>query len=127
MIDGDTVVLDSGERVRYLLVDTPEITGGHDDCFGQEAADFNSDMVLGKEISLDYDAECLDRYGRQLAYVTVGGRDLNQLIIERGYGCVLYIPPSGADREAEFRALEATAKAEGRGVWGACEVVTCEN
>ena len=121
------MVLDSGEHVRYLLVDTPEITNGHDDCFGQEAAEFNTDMVLGKEIELDYDVDCVDRYGRQLAYVTVDGVDLNRLIIERGYGCVLFIPPSGADLEPEYRALEATAKAEGRGVWGACEVVTCEN
>ena len=127
VIDGDTVVLDSGERVRYLLVDTPEVTGGNDECFGAEATTFNSDLVLGQEIELDYDVDCLDYYDRLLAYVSVGGHEVNRLIIERGYGCVLFIPPSGADREAEFLALEATARAEGRGVWGACEDVPCEN
>ncbi len=84
-------------------------------------------MVLGKEVKLAYDVECEDRYGRLLAYVSVAGRELNTLIIERGYGCVLYIPPSGEDREEEFLGLEAIAEAEGRGVWGACEDVPCEN
>ena len=121
------MILDSGERVRYLLVDTPEITGGKNDCYGLEAKTYNADLVLGKEIELDYDVDCVDYYDRQLAYVSVGGHEVNRLIIERGYGCVLFIPPSGADREAEFLALEATARAEGRGVWGACEVVACEN
>ncbi len=127
VIDGDTIDLESGERVRYLMVDTPETTGGKDECFGAEATQFNTDLVLGKEVELVFDEECEDRYGRLLAYVSVGGREVNTLIIERGFGCVLFIPPSGADREDEFLALEAAARAEARGVWGACEDVPCEN
>ena len=127
VIDGDTIELESGERVRYLMVDTPETTGGKDECFGTEATQFNSDLVLGKEVDLVFDEECEDRYGRLLAYVSVGGREVNSLIIERGFGCVLFIPPSGADREDEFLALEAAARAAARGVWGACEDVPCEN
>src|SRR5690242_6898196 len=57
VIDGDTVVLDSGERIRYLLVDTPEITNGHNDCYGAEARDYNNMLVTGQSVTLEYDVE----------------------------------------------------------------------
>jgi len=128
VIDGDTIVLDSGEKIRYLEMNAPEITNGHNDCYGQEAAQFNSDLVLGKEVTLRYDVDCTDKYGRLLAYVSVGGREVNSLLVERGYACVLVIPPNGADRADEFNALENVAKDAGAGMWGdgVCQVITCE-
>ena len=73
------------------------------------------------------DVNCaLDRFDRTLAYVSVSGQDVNALMIERGYACVLHISPNGDDRAAEFKALEATAKAESRGLWGACDPVPCD-
>ena len=120
VIDGDTIVLASGEKVRYLLVDAPETTNGHDDCFGANASQFNSDLVLGKTIALDYDVECNDMYGRLLAYVSVGGQDVNALLVQRGYACVLHIPPNGDARADEFKVYQADAKANSRGLWGAC-------
>jgi len=122
VIDGDTIELDSGERVRYLLVDTPEITGGKDECYGAEAHAFNRDTVGGKEITLTYDElECEDRYGRLLAFISVGDRDINALLVERGFARVLYIAPSGEDRKAEYEALELQAQMGNAGQWGACE------
>jgi micrococcal nuclease len=126
IVDGDTVDLDTGVRVRYLMVDTPESTGGATDCFGQNAKTFNSDLVLNKEVELTYDVEREDRFGRTLAYVSVDGMEVNTLLVERGYGCVLYIPPNGEDRRTEFETLEATAKQELRGMWGQCTDVTCD-
>jgi len=126
-IDGDTIELDSGERVRYLLVDTPESTGGATDCWGAESAAYNAMLVEGKEVELTYDeAACEDRYGRLLAYVRVDGREINALLVERGYACVLYIPPAGEDRRVEFTDAETLAKAQDTGMWGACEEVTCD-
>jgi micrococcal nuclease len=127
VIDGDTVELSGGERVRYLLIDTPEITGGKDECFGAEASQFNAQLVDGKTVSLAYDVQCEDRYGRLLAYVSVGDREVNRLLVERGYACVLHIPPNGEDRRVEFLDLQALAKALGRGMWGACPEVSCRN
>lgn len=121
VIDGDTIVLTSGEKVRYLLVDAPETTNGHADCFGANAAKLDSDLVLGKSIELDYDVDRTDAYGRTLAYVHVGGTDVNALLVERGAACVLFIPPDGADRRAAYEALQADAKAHHRGIWGACD------
>jgi micrococcal nuclease len=126
VIDGDTVELDSGERVRYLLVDTPEITGGKNDCFGAEARDFNRELVQGKRITLAYDVECQDRYGRLLAYVEIEGRDVNRLLVDRGFACVLHIPPNGEARADEFFAAVQAAEAGLVGLWGACDEITCD-
>lgn len=125
-IDGDTAELASGERVRYLMIDTPETTGGKNDCFGAEAAVFNREAVEGRLVTLEYDEVCEDDYGRLLAYVSVGDREINALMVERGYACVLQIPPNGADRAEEFDDLEYAAKSGMVGLWGACEEVTCD-
>jgi micrococcal nuclease len=121
VIDGDTIVLATGEKIRYLLVDAPETTNGHDDCYGANAAQFNTDLVLHKQIELTYDVEKMDMYGRTLAWVTVDGNDVNKLMVERGYACVLFIKPDGMSRYDEFKMLQADAKANSRGVWGACD------
>jgi len=127
VIDGDTVELEGGEKIRYLMIDTPEITSGHDDCYGAEARDYNTQLVEGQRVALRYDVECRDRYDRLLAYIEVEGREVNSLLVERGFACVLHIPPNGDDRRNEFDNLEALAQAERRGMWGACEEVTCAN
>lgn len=127
VIDGDTIDLASGERIRYLLVDTPESVNGATDCYGTNAAQLNRDLVEGREVTLAYDeAGCTDRFGRLLAYVSVGGVEVNRTLVERGYACVLYIPPAGELRHNEFENLEAVARAAGRGMWSACPVVTCD-
>jgi micrococcal nuclease len=125
-IDGDTIELVTGEKVRYLMIDTPESTNGATDCFGSNAHDFNAALVEGKEVHLEYDVECEDHFDRLLAYVTVGDTEVNSLLVERGYACVLHIPPNGDDRVDEFEALEIAAKNDNRGMWGTCEVITCE-
>ena len=125
VVDGDTIVVSGGVRVRYLLVDAPENTNGHDECYGPSATRFNADLVLGKTVELEYDVECRDVFDRTLAYVTVDGQDVNQLLVERGYACVLHIPPDGDARVAEFEALESAARAARRGLWGACDPIPC--
>jgi micrococcal nuclease len=124
VIDGDTIELESGDTIRYLMVDTPENTSSVE-CYGPEATTFNAELVEGKDVKIEYDAECTDRYDRLLGYVSVDGREVNSLLVERGFGCVLYIPPNGTDRQEEFDALEATARAESRGLWGACPENPC--
>ncbi len=126
VIDGDTIDLASGEIVRYLLIDTPETTGGKTDCFGDEAAAFTTDAVLGKTVALRYDEVCRDTYGRLLAYVEINGRDLNLLMVERGYACVRHTSPNGDDQVDEFTELERTARAGKIGLWGACDEVSCD-
>lgn len=126
VIDGDTIELEGGERIRYLLIDTPEFTNGKMDCWGEQAFEANRSFVEGQEISLRYDVNCDDRFDRLLAYVSVGDRVINELMIERGHGCVLQIPPNGEDDIDLYDALQSEAQAAGRGVWGACDPVTCD-
>lgn len=126
VIDGDTLLLEGGERVRYLLADAPESAGGRSECFGAEARAFNRALVEGRRVSLTYGEACEDRFGRLLAYVSVDGHEVNALLVERGHACVLHIPPAGSARRAEFEALEAGARRASRGVWGACAPVSCQ-
>jgi micrococcal nuclease len=119
ILDGDTVELEDGRKIRYLLVDTPETSDG--DCFAQEAKQFNSDLVLDKTITIDYDVECTDMFDRTLAYVSVDGQEINSLMIQRGYACVLHIPPNGESRADEFRALQLDAERANRGLWSVCD------
>ena len=125
VIDGDTVELESGERVRYLLVDTPEVTEPAE-CFGPEATEYNRSLVEGETVSLSYDVECTDRYDRLLAYVERQGRSINELLLSRGYACVLHIAPNGNDRADEYRRLEETAQVGQVGMWGACAEDPCD-
>jgi micrococcal nuclease len=119
VVDGDTIVLETGEKVRYLMVDSPESTTSKD-CYGEEAKDFNRSLVLNQTVTLRYDKECTDRYKRLLAYVSVNGREVNTLLVERGFACVLHIAPNGDDRVIEFNNLMAAAKTAGKGLWSAC-------
>lgn len=125
IIDGDTIALQSGVTIRYLMVNTPETTGGKNDCFGAQAVAFNRDLVEGKTVELRYDVECEDRFGRTLAYVSVAGQEVNKLLLERGYACLLHIAPNGDDRLDEYKAIEAEAKAADRGLWGTCDPIPC--
>lgn len=123
VIDGDTVELSSGDRLRYLLVDAPELDKG--ECFAAEAATYNTRMLADRRIRIEDDRVCRDDYGRRLGYVSVEGREVNGELIARGYACVLQIPPNGADRVVRYREAESRARAERRGLWAVCDHSPC--
>lgn len=126
VVDGDTLALTDGTKIRLLLVDTPETTQGKNDCYGQEAKAFTVSQVAGKTIDLSYDeGSCTDRYGRTLAYVKADGVELNAELAKQGFACFLYIKPGGQARQEEFATYEAEAKTNRTGMWGACTVIPC--
>jgi len=63
--DGDTLAMSTGEQVRYVGVDTPEIDhqGGKSDFLAHEARQFNAKLVQGKQIRLEFDQERNDHHG----------------------------------------------------------------
>ena len=126
VIDGDTIELDSGERVRYLMIDTPESTTEHE-CWGEEAKAANAALVEGKTVSLRYDEECTDDYDRLLAYIELSGQEINRVMVERGHACVLHIPPNGDDVVDEYEALEYQAQMQvpPAGLWATCDPSPC--
>jgi micrococcal nuclease len=123
VVDGDTIVLAGGERVRYIGVDTPESVkpGTPVQCFAKAASHFNARLVEGRRVRLRYDAERQDHYGRTLAYVyrEPDGLFVNAELVRRGYATSLTIPPNVAHAE-DFRRLASGARRAGRGLWSAC-------
>jgi micrococcal nuclease len=123
VVDGDTIVLAGGERVRYIGVDTPESVkpGTPVQCFAKQASAFNERLIDGQQVRLRYDAERVDRYGRTLAYVyrVRDGLFVNAELVRRGYARTLTIPPD-VSHAAEFARLARTARSRARGLWSAC-------
>lgn len=123
--DGDTVILEGGEHIRFLLVNTPEVanayTGAPADCYGDEALALTRALLLGQTIDLAYDVTCRDRYDRLLAWLSLDGLDVNAHLLEEGAARVMFVRPNGASRYEQYRALEASARARGVGQWSACE------
>lgn len=124
VIDGDTIELENGERVRYIGIDTPEFRANQEpDPYAQEAYEANRNLVDGKEVYLEFDVQERDRYGRILAYTYVDDLFVNAWLIENGYAQILTIPPNVAYQDL-FLKLERQAREENRGLW---EIEPVEN
>jgi micrococcal nuclease len=125
VVDGDTLVLGTGERVRLIGVDTPESKRPNTpvEYFAKEATAFTRRMVEGEQVRLEYDPANAPRghkdntsQKRTLAYVFLeDGTLLNGEIIKQGYGHVLTRYPFS--RMEEFRRFEREAREERRGLW----------
>lgn len=118
VVDGDTIVLDSNERVRLIGVDTPETVHPSKpvEFFGKEASAFTKRTVEGKKVRLEYDWQRKDKYGRTLAYVYLSdGTFLNAEIIKQGYGHAYTKFPF--KYLETFRKYEREAREQGRGLW----------
>ncbi len=95
--DGDTFALSTGEHVRYVGVDAPEIDheGGESEFLAHEARQQNAKLVQGKPVRLEFDQERNDRHGRLLAYVFLENGDMvNELLVRKGFARVLPKPPN---------------------------------
>jgi len=122
VVDGDTIVLENGERVRYLGIDTPETSdpGRGIECYGPEATERNRHLVEDRLVRLEADQSNRDRYGRLLRYVYVDDLFVNGELVEEGYAYTSYWPPDTRYYQ-ELLALESQARAAGRGLWSACQ------
>ena len=123
-IDGDTIELEDGTRVRLMGVDTPESVDPRKpvEHFGKEAAAYTASLVVGRRVTLVYDqnnaaSQHRDRYGRLLAYVTLpDGSDLSRRIIAGGYGHAY--PQYPCERIDDYLAQERLARTLRLGLWG---------
>lgn len=91
VVDGDTIYLDNGEKVRFVGVNTPER--------GVEgyitSKNFVQKLCLNKEVGLDIDdSKHSDKYGRTLAVVIVDGKNVNEMLLKEGLAEIMYMPPS---------------------------------
>jgi len=124
VIDGDTIRLRNGRVVRYIGIDTPETSQGRE-CFAEEAAKMNKELVLGKKVRLVRDVSGTDRYGRLLRYVYVSEDEsqdeifVNEYLVRMGYASVMTYPPD-ITYSSLFVEAERQAREESRGLWGEC-------
>ena len=121
VIDGDTIRIDTGDTIRYIGIDTPETKHPRigKECFGEEAARFNEQLVLGKSIILEKDVNDTDRYGRLLRYVWLEGEMVNKILVEQGYAQASAYPPD-IKYQVVLDAVEREARENGRGLWTSC-------
>ncbi len=124
VIDGDTLIVSGGYRIRLIGVDTPETKDPRRpvQCFGQEASAFLTDLLpRGTGIRLVGDVEARDVYDRTLAYAyrLPDGLFVNADLVRQGYARTLTIPPNVAHAD-ELIVLAQQAREAGRGLWTAC-------
>jgi micrococcal nuclease len=128
IVDGDTIIVTGGTRVRLIGVDTPETVDPASpvQCFGPEATRYATELLpVGTGVRLVYDVERLDRFGRTLAYVykLTDGVFVNLAMARSGFALQLTVPPNVAHAE-QFRAAVAEARTASRGLWQACPSAT---
>ena len=118
VIDGDTIIISTGEKVRYIGINTPEIHHPTKkvECFGKEASEKNRELVLGKEVRLEKDISDKDKYGRLLRYVYVGELFVNDYLVRNGFANVATFPPNVQFKNI-FLEAEKEARENGRGLW----------
>ena len=118
VIDGDTVELENGERVRYLGIDTPETVhpGKPVECFGPEASERNKELVEGKKVRLLQDGPDRDIYDRLLRYVFVGGTFVNGDLVWGGYAYARSYAGTPLFYQTLVQ-LERSAREGKRGLW----------
>ena len=112
--DGDTMTLESGDRIRLRWVNTPELRPAED--YGIEAREAAKQLVLGREAKLIFGKVKRDGYGRLIAGVEIDGKDLSTHLLELGLAHLFIIPPDDTDH-AERQAAQARAQAARRGIW----------
>jgi micrococcal nuclease len=119
-IDGDTLLLSNGERIRLIGVNTPETVHPNKpvEYFGKEASAFTKREIEGRKVRLEYDWQKQDRYGRTLGYVYRIPDDffLNAEIIKQGYGHAY--TPFPFKYLDQFRQYEREARENKKGLWG---------
>jgi len=125
VIDGDTIVLHDGRKVRYLGINAPE----HGQPYAREGTNSNRRLVGGLSVRLEFDQVREDRHGRLLAYVyatkcevrgTKCGEEtlVNEQLLAEGLAHVFFMPPNTryAERFLQVQEKAHTAK---RGMWKA--------
>ncbi len=91
VVDGDTIYLDNGKKVRFVGVNTPE--RGVEGYIASK--NFVQKLCLNKKVGLDIDdSKHTDKYGRTLAVVIVDGKNVNEMLLKEGLAEIMYIPPS---------------------------------
>lgn len=112
IIDGDTLRLFGGEKVRLIGINTPE----KNEPLCPEATDLLKKLLEDKDVTLAFDKEEKDRYGRTLAFVYAGGVFVNGEIIRQGLAYFYEFKPNVRYSKL-FLKLQRESRAANRNIW----------
>lgn len=121
VIDGDTIVMDDGRKLRLIGIDTPEL--GRDDRpaqpFAVEAKAFLVSLLQAHPGGLHviYGRERQDNYQRRLGHLFLeDGENIQALILAAGLATPLTIPPNLRFLEC-YRSSTKKAAGSRSGIW----------
>lgn len=122
VIDGDTLVLESGWQVRLVGIQAPKLGLGRPNFPDWPLADVSrarlDDLTRDAPLNLYFGTRAEDRHGRWLAHLVDGqGRWLQAVLIEEGLARVYSFSDNRICVEPLLE-LEQQARREGRGIWG---------
>lgn len=140
--DGDTLTLQTGEVIRLVQIDTPELASN--ECYAQEAKEaliefvavaseqdkaaanelktlrMNNDIEIIKDELLD----AKDSYDRTLAYVFIKGLNINIELVKNGFATPYFFNGEKGQYATELSDAADYAKENGLGIWSACPAFT---
>ena len=122
IIDGDTLVVRGGQRVRLVQIDSPEAGG---ECYSAAATRELARLArpgLRVVLELDPRLDRVDRYGRLLRYVHAGRTNVNVELVRRGAATPWFYDGDRGRYAARLLAAVSAARRSARGMWGACRV-----
>ncbi|WP_288131878.1 thermonuclease family protein [Microbulbifer sp.] len=119
VVDGDTVHLKDGRKVRLIGVNTPELahSGRPAQPLAQEAKEFTQRFLAGGDVELVYDRDRRDNHGRVLAHVyNHRGDSLEAALLSAGLAFHIAVAPNFALAEC-LAERENAARQRHRGLW----------
>jgi micrococcal nuclease len=128
VVDGDTLELEDGTKVRFLNVDTPETVKKNTAvmCYGKEASNYTKARLTDKTIQLTTDKSPRDQYGRELRFVFLDGVDTSKVensfnaeMIKKGFARARFYSPNTTYKK-NFEAIQKEAQDTKAGIWSAC-------
>lgn len=119
--DGDTITLSTGEKVRLIQIDTPELAS--EECFGEEARSALVTLLKSPgpiTLKVDPKLDKVDRYGRLLRYVFIGKTNINLKLVEIGAAAPYFYKGEKGQFSALILKAAQNAKAKSIGIWKSC-------
>ena len=96
-VDGDTLILDSGEAIRLVGINTPEMArdGRQAEPLALEARDALAALLADGQVLIEAAAQPLDRHGRTLAYLfRPDGIHVQEVLLREGLASAVAIAPN---------------------------------
>jgi endonuclease YncB( thermonuclease family) len=118
-IDGDTILLKNGQRVRLLGVNTPEVKTRYHDAQqgGMAAKEWLQNKLSDRSVYLEFDTQKQDKYKRLLAHAFLAsGEHINHSLLLGGWATLTVRPPNVKYSDNLIKAQQL-AKQYKQGVW----------